>query len=178
MSNRGIKSLENNFSVKATKNIINTPKVAFKNPQIATKPKIVDKSKIVTQKKHQSYDEYKNRVIKQLKKHLKKLFDTKKSGYLDDDDDDDDKEYKGIRELEFVFEDVNENDENYYKPERVNNAFKDKYREYESRGSQYYESLEEYLNKIRPYLENMIREYMSVAEWKLQLVISVKFISS
>ena len=27
VSNRGIKSLENNFSVKATKNIINTPKI-------------------------------------------------------------------------------------------------------------------------------------------------------
>ena len=73
VSNRGIKSLENNFSVKATKNIINTPKVAIEKPQIATKPNIVDKSKIVTQKKRQSYDEYKNRVIKELKKTLKKV---------------------------------------------------------------------------------------------------------
>ena len=29
VSNRGIKSLENNFSVKATKNIINTPKIVI-----------------------------------------------------------------------------------------------------------------------------------------------------
>ena len=90
VSNRGIKSLENNFSVKATKNIINTPKIVIEKPPIVTssniatrpkkvsKPKIVDKSEIVTQKKHQNYDEYKNRVIKQLKKHLKKLFDAKK----------------------------------------------------------------------------------------------------
>ena len=96
VSNRGIKSLENNFSVKATKNIINTPKIVIEKPQIVakpkvvtsskiatkpkkvSKPKIVDKSEIVTQKKHQNYDEYKNRVIKQLKKHLKKLFDAKK----------------------------------------------------------------------------------------------------
>ena len=35
----------------------------------------------------------------------------KKSGYLDDDDDD--KKYKGIRDLEYMFEDVNENDEDY-----------------------------------------------------------------
>ena len=42
----------------------------------------------------------------------------------------------------------------------------------------YYESLEEYLSNIRPYLENMIREYISVGEWKLQLTISIKFISS
>ena len=51
-------------------------------------------------------------------------------------------------------------------------------REHEIRGNQYYESLEEYLNKIRPYLENMIRECMSIGELKLQLAISVKFISS
>ena len=45
------------------------------------------------------------------------------------------------------------------------------YRVYESRGSQYYESLEEYLSKIKPYLENMIRAYMSIGEWKMQLTI-------
>ena len=67
---------------------------------------------------------------------------------------------------------VNENDDDYYKPERVKNAFRGNngeynYREYESRGSQNYESLEEYLSKIRPYLENMIRNYISNGEWKL-----------
>ena len=108
------------------------------------------------------------------------MFDTK-SGYLDDDDDN--KEYKGKRDLEYMFEEVSENDKDYYKPERVKNAFKGNndeydYRVYESRGSQYYESLEEYLSKIRPYLENIIREYMSIGEWKLQLTVSIKFISS
>ena len=49
---------------------------------------------------------------------------------------------------------------------------------YESRGSKYYESLEKYLSKIRPYLENMIRNYISIGEWKIQLAISVQFISS
>ena len=56
----------------------------------------------------------------------------KKGGYLDDDVD-------------------------YYKPERVRNAFKSNngdynYRVYESRGSQNYESLEEYFGKIKPPL--------------------------
>ena len=97
-------------------------------------------------KKYPNYNEYKNRVIKQLKH----WFDTKKSGYIDDDDDDDD---KGIRDLEYMFEEVSEH---YYKPEIVGDAFKDNYRVYKSRGSQYYQSLEEYLRKIRPYLENMI----------------------
>ena len=95
VSNREIKSLENNFSVKATKKIINTPKIVIeKSPIVAkpnvvtsskiatkpkkvSKPKIVDKPKIVIEK-NSNYDEYKNRVIKQLKKHFKKLFDAKK----------------------------------------------------------------------------------------------------
>ena len=104
------------------------------------------------------------------------MFDTKKNWYIDDDDDD--KEYKGIRDLEYMFNEVNENDEDYYKPEIVGDAFKGNYRVYESRGSQYYESLEECLIKIRSYLENMIREYVSTGEWKLQLTVSIKFISS
>ena len=66
------------------------------------------------------------------------MFDTKKSGYLDDDD----KEYKGIRDLEYLMEGVGENDEDYYKPEIVGDAFKGNCRVYESRGSQYYESLD------------------------------------
>ena len=82
-----------------------------------------------------------------------------------------------------MLEDVNEEDEDYYKPERVKSAFKSdngdyNYRIYESRGRQYYESLEEYLSKIKPCLENMIRNYISIGEWKLQLTISIKFISS
>ena len=70
VSNGEIKSLENNFSVKATKNIINTPKIAIEKspivakpnivtsskiaakPEKVTKPKIVDKPKIDIEKKH------------------------------------------------------------------------------------------------------------------------------
>ena len=90
VSNREMKSLENNFSINATKNIINTPKIAIEKPQMVSepkvvtlskintkpkrvsKPKIIDKSEIVNQKNHQNYEEIKNRVIKQLKKYLKK----------------------------------------------------------------------------------------------------------
>ena len=115
---------------------------------------------ILIEKKYPNYDEYKKRVIKQLKKR----FNTKKSGYLDDDDE----EYKGIRDLEYLLEKISENGEAYYKPERVKNAFKSdngeyNYGEYENRGSQHYELLEEYLSKIRSYLENMIKNEIT---WK------------
>ena len=58
------------------------------------------------------------------------MFDAKKSGYLDDDD----KEYKGIRDVKYLFEEINENDEDYYKPILVKSSFDEGYKIYESRG--------------------------------------------
>ena len=51
VSNREIKSLENNFSVKATKNIINTPKIVIEKSPIVAKPNVVILSKIATKPK-------------------------------------------------------------------------------------------------------------------------------
>ena len=51
VSNRGIKSLENNSSVIATKNIINTLKIIINKPQIVTKPEVVTMPKIATKLK-------------------------------------------------------------------------------------------------------------------------------
>ena len=75
VSNRGVKSLENNFNVKATKNIINTSKIVIEKSPIVAKPNVLTSSKITTKPE---VEEYKKRVIKQLKKHFKKLFDAKK----------------------------------------------------------------------------------------------------
>ena len=137
-------------------------------PKKVIKPKKVDKAETV--KNYQKYIEYKKRVIRQLKS----FFDSKKKNYWDYDDE----EYRGTRDVERLFGEVNEDDEDYYKPERVRNAFRNdtggyNYIVYESRGSKYYDSLEEYLIKIRPYLENMIRNYMSISEWKIQLAINI-----
>ena len=147
------------------------PKIVNKAKKVS-KPKIVDKSEIVSNKK---YDKYKNRIIKQLKKFI----DSKKKNCMDYDDE----EYRGIRDSEYLMEEINEDNEDYFKPERVKNAFKNDTRDYnyivyENRGSKYYESLEEYISKIKPYLENMIRNYISIGKWKIQLEISVQFISS
>ena len=84
-SNKKVSS--NKFSVKATKNIINAPKIAIEKspivtkpnvvisskiaskPKIATKTKKVDKPKIAAEK-NINYNEYKNRIVKQLKNTL------------------------------------------------------------------------------------------------------------
>ena len=47
VSNRRIKSLENNFSVKATRKIISRPKITIDKPQIVIKPKVDNTPKIV-----------------------------------------------------------------------------------------------------------------------------------
>ena len=51
VSNREIKSLEKNFSVKATKNIINTPKIDIEKSPIVVKPNVVTSSKTATKPK-------------------------------------------------------------------------------------------------------------------------------
>ena len=130
VSNREIKSLKNNFWVKANKRIISTPKIVIEKPLIVEEPKVVkkvDKAEIVIEK-NPHYGEFKNRVIKQLKKYFKKLHDAKKSKYLDDND----VEYKGISDFELLFEEIDEND--YYKPVLVKRFHKEGYKEYESRG--------------------------------------------
>ena len=185
VSNKGMKSLENNFSVKATKNMVNTPKIVIEKspivakpnvvtssskiaskPEKVRKPKIVDKPKIFIEK-NLNYDEYKNRVIKQLKKHFKKLFDARKSNYLDDDDD----ECNGIKDLEYLFED-------YYEPKEIKSAFDGSYILCESKGDKHAKlSIAEYFDKIKPYLKDMIDDHKARGEWKIQLVMRIIFVS-
>ena len=87
VSNRRIKSLENNFSVKTAKNIINTPKIVIEKSPIVVKPNVVTSSKIATEPKKVSKpkivdkpkifiekNKNKSRVIKQLKNTLKSCF--------------------------------------------------------------------------------------------------------
>ena len=192
VSNREIKSLNR---VGDTKEVINTPKIALEKPLIveetkvitlpkigakpkkAIKPKKVDKSEIHI-KKIPNYCEFKNRVNKQLIKHFKKLRDTKKSMYLDDDDDDDDDaEYKEITDLELLFDEIDEND--YYKPILVESFYEDGYKEYESRGDMNKSlSIEEYLDKIIPYLKELIDNHKAIEnssqEWEFPLNAKIK----
>ena len=53
-----------------------------------------------------------------------------------------------------------EQEEDYYKPERVSNFWYNNYIEYESNGDKSRNlSLDEYLNKIKPYLRNVIIDF-------------------
>ena len=95
VSNREMKFLENNFRVKATKKIINTPQIVIEKPATVAEPKVITLSKIASNPKKVSkpkkinkpkiviekianYNEFKKRVIKQIKKYFKKLIDAEK----------------------------------------------------------------------------------------------------
>ena len=69
--------------------------------------------------------------------------------------------------------------EDYYKPIIVNGAFDNNYIQYESKGDKdKILAIREYLNMIRPYLVDMINGHKSQSEWKIQLTMTINFISS
>ena len=69
--------------------------------------------------------------------------------------------------------------EDYYKPIIVNGAFNNNYIQYESTGDKNkILTANEYLDMIRPYLVDMINDYKTQREWKIQLTAAINFISS
>ena len=69
-------------------------------------------------------------------------------------------------------------EESYYKPVRVCNFWCNSYIEYESCGDRNKTiSVEEYLNKTRPYLKD-INNLTKSDTWKIQLTIANNFFSS
>ena len=71
-------------------------------------------------------------------------------------------EVKGIKDI--VLRNIKnlfefEKEENYYKPVRVNNFWSNNYSEYKSKGDKNrILSIEEYLDKIRPYLKDIMND--------------------
>ena len=114
--------------------------------------------------------------------HLVKLANTLDKKEEHKHSDHDDLDYFGIRELENLFGDT-DNDDNYYKPVLVKTSFKDGYKYYESRGDKDKKlSVKQYLYMIMPYLSDLINEQKNNRdgsnEWKIQLNMGVNFISS
>ena len=78
--------------------------------------------------------------------------------------------------MSFEYEKV---EENYYKPIRVNNIWSNNYIEYKSNGDKNkILSIEEYLNKIRPYLNGIINNLKKSDTLRIQLTITSNFFSS
>ena len=69
-----------------------------------------------------------------------------------------------LRDIKNFFE---HEEENYYKPVRVSNFWSNSYIEYKSNGDRNKTSVEEYLNKISPYLKDIINNLKKSDTWKI-----------
>ena len=107
----------------------------------------------------------------------------------------DDAKYKQIRDVGNLFN--QSTDEDYYKTIKTKSAFSGNYIKYESNGDKDKNlSVKKYLRMIRPYLSDVINDHKihknlkvhssnevfdyetQLGEWKIQLTISINFISS
>ena len=79
-----------------------------------------------------------------------------------------------VRDISNLFE----HEEDYYKRVIVNNFWTNKYSEYKTKGIKKTLSVEEYVNKIKPYLRDIINDLKKSDTWKIQWPITISFISS
>ena len=86
----------------------------------------------------------------------------------------DDFEFRGIRNIQDLFK--SSIDEDYYKPTLVKSGYNGNYIQYESKGGRIL-TIKEYLGLIEPYLADMINDYKSKGEWKIQLTAEINFTS-
>ena len=78
--------------------------------------------------------------------------------------------------LDCLFDELNEND--YYEPKEVKNAFDSSYMLYESRGDKDNKlAIYEYFDIIKPYLRVMIDNHKARGEWKIQLSMRIILVS-
>ena len=85
-------------------------------------------------------------------------------------------QYNITYDLDYLFNEINE--EGYYEPIKIKNAFDGSYIQYESRGDGDANlSLGEYLNIIRPYLREMMDNHKARGKWKIHLTMKINFVS-
>ena len=83
-----------------------------------------------------------------------------------------------IRDIRTFLEQQEE--KNYYKLKRVSNFWNNSYIEYKSNGDRYKKliTINEYINKIEPYMRNIMIDIQNSDTWKIQLTIAINFIFS
>ena len=107
-------------------------------------------------------------MLKSISKYLKKLNDDFKKLHKYQDN--------ITYGLDCLFNELNEQD--YYKPIEVKSAFDGSYMLYENRGDKDNKlALYEYFDIIKLYLKDLINDYKSKDEWKIQIIIKIVFVS-
>ena len=83
--------------------------------------------------------------------------------------------YRLGKDIRNIFE---HEEEDYSKLVRVNNFWSNNYIEYKSKGDRKTLLVKKYLNKIKPYLKDIISSNLKKSyTWKIQLPITINFIS-
>ena len=195
------KSKSNNGEIEKTKKTFNEIRSKFSKLKMKEiRKKLYEKEKIDKYFKELENEEKKVKKYKeeQEKKHAKELNKINKSleklqenfkkyHYRDNDDPD----YKEIRQIENLFDEINED---YCKPIKTKDAFNNNCIECESRGDKDKKlSVKEHLFMVMPYLIEMINNHKAPiikdsngiiiaddlsGEWKIQLTIQINFVSS
>ena len=75
------------------------------------------------------------------------------------------KTIKITRDIRTLFE---QEEDDYYKPKRVSNFWNNNYIEHESNVKNNNLSLDEYLNKIKPYLNDILIDLQDYDAWQIQ----------
>ena len=101
---------------------------------------------------------------KRLNESEKKLLELEK--YRDHDD----YEYKGIKDIKYLFK--LSIDEDHYKPILIKSGYNKNYAQYESKGDRIL-TIQEYLALIEKYLRELINHYKNKGEWKIQLTAEI-----
>ena len=97
-------------------------------------------------------------------------------------DDDDDFEFKGIENVQDLFKILTIDEylalmlKIIYETTLVKSGYNNNYIQYRSEGNEIF-TFEEYLDLIEPYLRELINDYESKGEWKIQLTAQINFIS-
>ena len=110
--------------------------------------------------------------IKETRKYLDEL--DEKIRKLDKYYDDDNFEFRGIRNIQDLFQ--LPIDKDYYKPTLVKSGYNNNHIQYESKGDKIL-TVKEYLGLMESYLADMINDYKSKGEWKIQLTAEINFTS-
>ena len=142
----------------------------------------LSKSELKEIKKYLYHIENKKELLESetTKKYLDEL--DKKILKLDEYYDDDDFEFKGKENVQDLFKILTIDEylalilEIIYKPTIVKSGYNNNYIEYRSEGDKIL-TIEEYLALIEPYLRELINDYKSKGEWKIQLTAQINFIS-
>ena len=117
--------------------------------------------------------EKRNKIVsKKTKRYLDEL-DERIRG-LDKYHDYDDYEYRGIRDIKYLFK--LSIDKDYYKAILTKSGYNGNYVQYESQGDKILIP-KEYLALIEKYLRELINYYKNKSEWKVQLTAEINFIS-